>query len=98
LRTVLVTALVALAALMPALAGATPQAPAPATAALATAEALSVQWGRCPTSRPAHRVLAQARRADAPRPRARRANAALRSWTEVARVCSQPVPQPVVIP
>lgn len=98
MRLALVTALVTLAALVPALASASPAAAAPGDAAIARAHTLSVQWGRCPTARPAGRVLAQARRTEAPRPRVLRARAALRAWTEVARVCSQPVPQPVVTP
>ena len=75
-----------------------PSTAAPGDALLARAEALSQQWGRCPTSRPAHRVLAVARRTSAPRPRVRRARAALRSWHGVARECSRPVPQPSVNP
>ena len=70
---------------------------APGSAAIAEAEALAVQWDRCPTARPAQRLLVQARQTTAPAPRARRARAALRAWTEVARVCSQPVDQPTVI-
>ena len=98
MRTALLIALVALAALVPALTGASPVAAAPGDVALARAEALSAQWGRCATSRPAHRALAQARRTTAARPRAARARVALRSWTEVARGCARPVPQPVVTP
>ncbi len=98
LRTVLALLLVALAALIPALGAAAPASAAPGDAAIARAGTLATQWGRCPTARPAHRVLAQARRTEAPRPRARRAHAALRAWTEVARVCARPVPQPRVIP
>lgn len=71
-------------------------APAPGDAAIAKATSLSQQWGRCPTARPAHRLLAQAVRTTKPRPRARRARVALRAWTEVARVCSRPVDQPTV--
>jgi hypothetical protein len=98
LRTALLLALLALAALVPALGGASPAAAAPGDAAIARAEALSAEWGRCPTSRPAHRVLAQARRTSAAAPRVKRARAAVRSWTRVARVCAQPVPQPTVSP
>ena len=72
-------------------------APPPGSAAIAQAQALAVEWDRCPTARPAQRLLAQARQTTAPAPRARRARAALRAWTEVARVCSQPVDQPTVI-
>jgi hypothetical protein len=75
-----------------------PSAAAPGDALLARAGTLSQQWGRCPTSRPAHRVLAVARRTSAPRPRVRRARAAVRSWHAVARECSRPVPQPTVNP
>ncbi len=101
MRIALITALVALAAILPASALAASPAPAPKAgteAALAKAGALQQQWGRCPTARPAHAVLAQARRTTAAAPRAKRARAALRSWTEVSRVCATPVPQPVVIP
>jgi hypothetical protein len=68
----------------------------PPPQALARAEALAAHWDRCPTAATAERVLDQARRPNAPVPRARRARAALRAWTEVARVCSQPVDQPTV--
>lgn len=71
--------------------------PAPGDAAIARAEALAAQWGRCPTARPAQRVLDQARRTTAPVPRVRRARAALRAWTAVARECARPVDQPQVI-
>ena len=98
MRTALAISLVALTALAPAVAGAAPaSASAPGDRAIARAEALSAQWGRCPTARPAHRVLAQARRTAAPRPRAARARAAVRSWSRVARECSRPVPMPTVI-
>lgn len=73
-------------------------AAAPGDALLARAGALSQQWGRCPTARPAHRVLSVARRTSAPRPRVRRARAAVRRWHAVARECSRPVPQPTVSP
>lgn len=89
------TALV-LALLFAALAAPLSATSAPGDASIARAEALASHWGRCPTARPAQRVLDQARRTAAPVPRARRARAALRAWTEVARVCAQPVDQPVV--
>jgi len=88
----LLLALVLTAAIgMPAMASA-----APGDAAIAKATSLSHQWGRCPTARPAARLLAQAVRTTEARPRARRARAALRAWTGVARACSQPVDQPTV--
>jgi hypothetical protein len=98
----------ALALLVPALAQGAPMAagPAPAAsavtkdpaaAALAQARRLSADWGRCPTSRPAHRLLGIATRTRAPRPRVQRARAALRAWRLVAADCSKPLPQPSVI-
>ncbi|MBJ7457379.1 MAG: hypothetical protein JHC74_15105 [Thermoleophilia bacterium] len=42
-------------------------------------------------------MLDQARRTTAPVPRVRRARAALRAWTAVARECARPVDQPQVI-
>ncbi|MGE3138805.1 MAG: hypothetical protein AB7I08_13285 [Thermoleophilia bacterium] len=101
MRLALLTALVALAAILPASAVAASSAPAPRAgteATLALAGSLQKQWGLCPTARPAHKVITQARRTTAATPRAKRAKAALRSWTEVARVCATPVPQPIVIP
>lgn len=99
LRTALAIVLVALAALAPALAGAAPASPSTAgDRTIARAEALSAHWGRCPTSRPAHRALAAARRTAAPHARVKRARAAVRAWTAVAADCSQPVAQPTVRP
>lgn len=97
LRSALVIAL-----LLAVIAGPAAAAPAPApvatgSAAIARAQALAQQWGRCPTARPAQRLLDQAVRTTRPVPRARRARAALRAWTDVARVCAQPVDQPTVI-
>jgi hypothetical protein len=80
------------------LGGSQPAAAAAGDSLLARAEALSQQWGRCPTARPAHRVLAEARRTSEPRPRVRRARAALRAWSAVAQECARPVPQPTVSP
>lgn len=98
-RSALIAVPAAAAALaLGALGGSQPAAAAPGDALLARAEALSQQWGRCPTARPAHRVLAEARRTTEPRPRVRRARAALRAWTGVAEQCARPVPQPTVIP
>jgi len=94
LVTVAATATLALGAAV----GTQPAVAAPGDALLSRAEALSQQWGRCPTARPAHRVLAVARRTSAPRPRVRRARAALRAWNGVAEACSRPVPQPAVTP
>ncbi|WP_217914227.1 hypothetical protein [Miltoncostaea marina] len=98
MRTALAIALTALAALTPALAAGAPGhgAPAPGDRLVARADAMAAQWGRCPTARTAHRVLAQARRTTAPRPRVRRARAAVRSWQGVARECARPVPMPSV--
>ena len=72
--------------------------PAPGDALIARAQELAGTWGRCPTARPAARVLAQAERTVAPRPRVRRARAAVRAWHAVARECAQPVDQPTVTP
>ncbi|MFN8120979.1 MAG: hypothetical protein U0237_00980 [Thermoleophilia bacterium] len=73
------------------------QAHRPGDAALRQATALSRDWGRCPTSPPAHRALAAAR--TAPRgARAVRARTALRAWQRVVRECSAPVPMPVADP
>jgi hypothetical protein len=83
--------------LFPAL-GAAGASPPPGAAALARAEALAQKWGRCPTARRAHRLLAIAEATTAPKPRARRARAALRAWTDVAHACSQPVDQPAADP
>lgn len=80
-----------------ALPGAAAGTPPSGSTAIARAEVLAAQWGRCPTAPPAQRVLDQARRTTAAVPRARRARAALRAWTTVARVCAQPVDPPVVI-
>lgn len=92
-RTLLIVVLLLGALAMPLAAA---PAPAPGDAAIARAEVLAAHWGRCPTARPAQRLLDQARRTEQPAPRVRRARAALRAWTEVARVCAQPVDQPVV--
>ena len=73
-------------------------APAPGDAAIATATSLSQQWGRCPTARPAARLLAKAERTTETKPRARRARVALRAWTRVARECAAPVAMPTVTP
>ena len=96
LRPALVIALVLAALAVPAFSAPAPP-PAPGSAVIARAQALAAHWGRCPTARPARRVLAQARRSTAPVPRVRRAHAALRAWTKVARVCARPVDQPTVI-
>lgn len=71
---------------------------APGDAAIAKATSLSQQWGRCPTARPAARLLAQAVRTTETSARARRARVALRAWTEVARECAAPVAMPTVTP
>jgi len=84
-------------ALLP-LGGALAGPPAPGGAAIASAEALAAEWGRCPTARPAHRVLARAKATREARPRARRARAAVRAWEGVARDCARPVDQPTVSP
>ena len=73
-------------------------APAPGDAIIAKAHDLAGTWGRCPTARPAARVLALAERTKAPRPRVRRARVALGAWRSVARECAQPVAQPTVTP
>ena len=82
--------------LAPALAGAASSPSAAAAADIARAESLSSQWGRCPTARPAQDILTLAKRTRAPALRATRARSSVRAWTTVARVCSQPVPQPTV--
>jgi hypothetical protein len=96
-RSVLIGALL-LAAVLPAALAASPAAPAPGDAAIRAATALQRDWGRCPTARPAARVLAQAVASTKPVPRARRARAALRAWNRVARECRAPVPMPQVTP
>ena len=73
-------------------------APGPGDAIIARAQDLAGKWGRCPTARPAARVLALAERTTAPRPRVRRAKVALAAWHSVARECAQPVDQPTVTP
>ncbi len=83
------------AALAPAAAFAQPAAPAGAQA-LKEATRLSVQWGTCPTSRPAHALLSQARTAPATA-RARRAAAARSAWRVVVRECSTPTPMPMAV-
>ena len=80
--------------LVPALAGAATSSAG--SADIAKAQELSVQWGRCPTARPAQAALVLAKRTSAPALRARRARSAVRAWTTVATVCSQPVAQPTV--
>lgn len=97
LRLVLLIALLLAASAGPLVGAPTSPPPAPGDAMIARAEALAAQWGRCPTARPAQRVLDQARRTSAPVPRVRRARAALRAWTAVARECARPVDQPQVI-
>ena len=82
--------------LAPALAGAASSPAAAADADIARAQSLSAQWGRCPTARPAQDILALAKRTRTPALRATRARSSVRAWTTVARVCSQPVPQPTV--
>ena len=82
--------------LAPALAGAA-GVTTPADQDIARAQALSSQWGRCPTARPAQAILTLAERTTKPKLRATRARSSVRAWTTVARVCSQPVPQPTVI-
>ena len=78
----LVIAVVGIAALaslaVPGLASSS--APAPGDAIIARAHDLAGTWGRCPTARPAAQVLALAERTKAPRPRVRRARAALGAW------------------
>jgi hypothetical protein len=90
----LLVVLLAVLAAVPALGA----APRPGDADIARATALQAQWGRCPTAAPAARVLRQAVRTTKPVPRARRARAAVRAWTAVARECARPVPMPVVTP
>jgi hypothetical protein len=68
----------------------------PAAAPLTKASTLATDWGRCPTSRPAHRLLTIASRTRANRPRVQRARAALRAWQRVVTDCSKPVEQPQV--
>lgn len=97
-RRILLGALLLLAAVLPAALAASPAAPAPGDAAIRTATALQQQWGRCPTARPATRLLARAVATTRPAPRARRARVALRAWRDVARECAAPVPMPEVIP
>ena len=96
----LVIAVVGLAALAPlAVPGlAASSARSPGDAIIARAQDLAGQWGRCPTARPAAQALALAERTKAPRPRVRRARAALGAWNAVARDCAQPVAQPTVTP
>jgi hypothetical protein len=94
-RALLLVVLLAAAALLPAAAGA---AARPGAADIARATALQAQWGRCPTAPPAARVLARARATTKPVPRAKRARAAVRAWTVVARECARPVPMPQVTP
>lgn len=97
----LVIAVVGIAALasvaVPGLASSS-SAPAPGDAMIARAHELAGKWGRCPTARPAAQVLALAERTKAPRPRVRRARAALGAWNSVARECAQPVAEPTVTP
>lgn len=97
----LVIAVVGIAALasvaLPGLASSS-SAPAPGDAIIARAHDLAGKWGRCPTARPAAQALALAERTKAPRPRVRRARAALGAWNTVARDCAQPVAEPTVTP
>jgi hypothetical protein len=94
------TALVLIAAsalgIAPALAGAATSPGARAAADIARADALSGQWGRCPTARPAQEILVLAKGTRKPALRATRARSSVRAWTTVARVCAQPVAQPTV--
>ncbi len=85
--------LLALVAAQPAAA----QGHAPGTAALRQATELAQDWGRCPTSRPAHRALAAAKAAPA-RVRPAKARTALRAWRRVVTECSAPTPMPVADP
>ena len=95
----LVIAVVGIAALASvAVPGLASSAPAPGDAMIARAHDLAGKWGRCPTARPAAQVLALAERTKAPRPRVRRARAALGAWNAVARDCAQPVAEPTVTP
>lgn len=97
MRRILLCALL-LAAVLPAALAASPAAKAPGDAAIRKATALQQEWGRCPTARPAARVLAQAVATTRPVPRAKRARAALRAWNRVARECAAPVAMPEVTP
>jgi hypothetical protein len=63
---------------------------------LAKASVLATDWGRCPSSRPAHRLLSIAHRTRATKPRVQRARSALRAWRQVVAECSKPVQQPQV--
>jgi hypothetical protein len=102
MRRLAATALAALAltgAAAPLAAARPAHATAPAAAAakaIRTADALALSWGRCPTARPAARVLAAARASERPVPRLRRARAAVAAWTAVAEQCARPVAQPTV--
>lgn len=89
---------VLLVAVLPAALAASAPATAPGDAAIRKASALQREWGRCPTARPAARLLAQAVATTKPVPRAKRARAALRAWSRVARECAAPVPMPEVTP
>jgi len=94
-RRLLATLAVTAALAVPASPGAA--APAAGEVALRDAAALAATWGRCPTARPAHRALAQAKRL----PRSRRAPAALRAraaWRTVRAECSAPVALPTAVP
>ncbi len=97
MRSILLGALL-LAAVLPAALAASPAAKAPGDAAIQKATALQREWGRCPTARPAARLLAQARATTRPVPRAKRARVALQAWNQVARDCRAPVPMPEVTP
>jgi hypothetical protein len=96
LRLALVLIAVIALGLAPALAGAAPSPAAAATKDIARAQSLADQWGRCPTARPAARILALAKRTRRPALRATRARSSVRAWRTVVRVCSQPVRQPTV--
>ncbi len=63
---------------------------------IARGQSLAAQWGRCPTARPAAKILALAKRTRRPALRATRARSSVRAWRTVVRVCSQPVRQPTV--
>lgn len=97
LRIIAITALIVLAGVTVAQGAPAGAAKDPAAAPIATATALSQTWGRCPSARTAHHVLAVARRTRAVKPRVKRARAAVRAWRGVVRECSKPIEQPIVI-
>ena len=78
--------------------GASPaRQPDRAAPVLRQAQRLATDWGRCPTARPAHRLLAIARRTRAATPRLARARRALGAWRQVVVDCSKPQPLPQVV-